>query len=181
MRPATFERIRASILQQLRDSGGRAHAESFCHLAGTDYDRAREVRNALEAAGVIRTYRDKGIPNHPLIAELINDPEERTKVTDHEFHHSKIADSVAPDQRIEMRHALVMVRTESDTYVMSDVTGLLLLHTNIQDGAERQEGPFTEKDVGRIRDFSINLSANAPGFARLPNNPPAPTTIKKEG
>lgn len=178
MRPATFDRIRASILQKLAQAPGPVHATSLVHHANSDYDRVREVRRALEAEGLIRTFKDRGARNHPLMAELVRDPREFSSMT-----------------KIELRDALIVVRTDDTTWVLSSVTGTLALNANIEPGAERHyllaPGlPAHEKSPDKITGYGAVLTATLPGYifhnhkavlASLVTPLDVPKTDQKEG
>lgn len=163
MKPATFERIRSSILKHLDEADEPVRAEHFAYVAGTSYERAREVRNALEAAGVIRTYRDMDTRNHPLVTVLTGKPPEAPTEGDMK-------------ESIPLQDDLVIVRTKDRTYMLPCVTGVLTLN---QPAPEIQPAADPRRQVVAYADWDLLLSGVAPGYALLPNTPD-PTTIKKE-
>lgn len=112
MRPETFERIKDSILRQLNEAQRPVHVSSLPHVAGTDYDRAREVRRALEAQGLVYTFKDMDERHHPLMVALAKK-------------------EPVVNESIPLEDDLVIVRTKGRTYVFPCVTGTLKLNQPI--------------------------------------------------
>lgn len=110
MKPETFERIRAGILAHLRKVNGPVRVSSLEWVANTKAHLAREVRLALEQAGVVRTFKDMDLRNHPMFVELIT-PEIRQTIT----------------EQVPLDNAMVTIRTAHRTLVLSAVTGVAQL------------------------------------------------------
>lgn len=77
MRESTFSRIREEILRELRAAGGVTRAGGLGTASMADY--VREVRVALEAEGVVRTWKDMTTKHHPLMVELVQPENEAMK------------------------------------------------------------------------------------------------------
>jgi hypothetical protein len=92
---------------------------------------------------------------------------------------------VSERPEIPLDNALVIIRTDERTYVLSAVTGTLKLDMVTEDAPVHHyllaPGlPASEKGVDRVTGYDLDLSGTLPGYVHVPNTPD-PTTTKKEG